>query len=135
MADLVVFDTNVWISGLLWRGAPYRCVLLARAKVVRPVYCSEMLAELSRKLRNPFGFSENELAAVLYDYKRISTRVAIDDTRRLVPDDPDDDKFLACALVADCRVVVTSDKHLLSLASCEGVELLRPAAFLARFEH
>lgn len=132
MAELAVFDTNVWISGLLWRGAPYQCLLLARAKVVQPVYCIEMLAELSRKLREPFGFGENELAAVLYDYKKISRRIEIVSAQGFVPNDPDDDKFVACALAADAKLVVTSDKHLLALGSCEGVEMLRPVDFLAR---
>ena len=50
MPERVVFDTNVWVSGLLWRGKPYQCLLLARAGVVQIVYCDEMAAELSRTL-------------------------------------------------------------------------------------
>jgi putative PIN family toxin of toxin-antitoxin system len=56
--ERVVFDTNIWISGLLWRGKPYQCLLLARAKAVEHVYCTEMMAELSEKLRETFGFSD-----------------------------------------------------------------------------
>ena len=54
MAQTVVFDTNVVISGLLWRGAPYRAVLLAKAHIVRAVCCNPMLAELTQKLREAF---------------------------------------------------------------------------------
>jgi hypothetical protein len=54
MAERVVFDTNIWISGLLWRGKPYQCLLLARAKIVQHVYCREMIAELSQKLRQVY---------------------------------------------------------------------------------
>jgi len=41
---LQVFDTNIWISGLLWRGKPYQCLLLARTGMIKAVYCSEMVA-------------------------------------------------------------------------------------------
>jgi predicted nucleic acid-binding protein len=34
MPKRVVFDTNVIISGLLWRGKAYQCLLLARSGVV-----------------------------------------------------------------------------------------------------
>ena len=52
MPERVVFDTNIWISGLLWRGKPYQCLLLARGQVVQHVHCVEMVAELSEKLRD-----------------------------------------------------------------------------------
>ncbi len=51
MAERVVFDTNAMISGLLWKGKPYHCLLLARARVIQSVYCDAMLAELTEKLR------------------------------------------------------------------------------------
>lgn len=62
MPDRVVLDTNVYISGLLWRGKPYQCLLLARSRIVEAVYCDVMLAELTEKLREKFGFSENRLS-------------------------------------------------------------------------
>ena len=77
MPERVVFDTNIWISGLLWRGKAYQCLLLARAQVVQHVHCSETIAELSQKLRGTFGFSENHIRVVLYDLRRVSQTVAI----------------------------------------------------------
>ncbi len=35
MTKRVVFDTNIWISDLLWRGKPHQCLLLARSQVVQ----------------------------------------------------------------------------------------------------
>jgi len=51
MPPRVVFDTNIIVSGLLWRGKAYQCLLLARAGVIQAVYCREIVAELSQKLR------------------------------------------------------------------------------------
>lgn len=131
MPERVVFDTNVWISGLLWRGKAYQCLLLARAKTVQHVHCAETMAELSEKLRRPFGFSENHIRAVLYDIRRISERVDIAGNVHVVGDDPDDDKFIECALVADATAVVSGDRHLLELGSYEGIAMLSPTEFLA----
>ena len=133
MPERVVFDTNVWISGLLSRGKPYQCLLLARGKAVQHVHCTEMIAELSEKLRETFGFSENHIQAVLYDIRRISEQVDITANVQVVADDPDDDKFIECALVAGATAVVSGDHHLLELGSYEGIAMLSAAEFLARF--
>lgn len=37
MPERVVFDTNIMVSGLLWRGKAYKCLLLARAGVVQAI--------------------------------------------------------------------------------------------------
>jgi putative PIN family toxin of toxin-antitoxin system len=131
--ERVVFDTNVWISGLLWRGKPYQCLLLARANVVQLVHCSSMMAELAQKLRQPFGFTENRLQAALYDYRRISHRVEVTGDLHIVGDDPDDDKFVECALVAGASLIVSGDHHLLGLGEYQGVLVLSPAEFVAQF--
>jgi predicted nucleic acid-binding protein len=82
--ERVVFDTHILISGLLWRGKPYQCLLLARSGIVQAVYCPPMLAELTDKLRHTFGFSENRIQAVLYDLRRVSTRVDVAGDLRIV---------------------------------------------------
>jgi predicted nucleic acid-binding protein len=47
--------------------------------------------------------------------------------------DPDDDKFLACAVASGARTIVSGDKHLLSVSGYRGIEVLRPRAFLERY--
>jgi len=50
-----------------------------------------------------------------------------------VCEDPDDDKFLACALAAKAHIVISGDKHLLEVNGYKGVEIMRPREFLDRF--
>ena len=50
---------------------------------------------------------------------------------RLVPDDPDDDKIVQCALVGGASYIVSGDKHLLALKSYQAIGILRPADFLS----
>jgi predicted nucleic acid-binding protein len=44
--------------------------------------------------------------------------------------DPEDDKFLAAAVEAEARFVVTGDRDLLDLKSYRRVRIVRPARFL-----
>lgn len=48
----------------------------------------------------------------------------------VILEDPDDDKFLACAIDGGADYIVSGDHHLLDLGSYEGIPILRPATFL-----
>ena len=50
-----------------------------------------------------------------------------------VCEDPDDDKFFACALASGSRVIVSGDKHLLKVSGYKGIEVLKPREFVDRF--
>jgi predicted nucleic acid-binding protein len=53
--------------------------------------------------------------------------------RCVVPNDPDDDHVLACALAAQADLIVTGDrKHLLSLGSYERIAIVDAAEALRR---
>jgi uncharacterized protein len=130
--ERVVFDTNIWISGLLWRGKPYQSLLLARGKVVEAVYCQPMAGELSEKLRSTFGFSENRIEAVMYDLRRTCTQVKITGELHVVAADPDDDKFVECAVVANAKLIVSGDGHLLNFGQHGDIQVVSASQFLER---
>jgi len=54
---------------------------------------------------------------------------------QVVPEDPDDDKFVECALDGDADYLVSSDAHLLRLGEIEGVRVLKPTAFAHEVLH
>lgn len=110
----VVFDTNIWVAGLNWRGVAYRCLLLARTGTVQLVSCPPMAAELAEKLRQKFGFSENDIRAVMYEYRKISKQIVISGDLHVVNADPDDDKFVECAVVGGANMIVSEDRHLIN---------------------
>ena len=47
-----------------------------------------------------------------------------------VCDDPDDDKFIACALAGKSKLIVSGDKHLLKVSGFRGVRILKPREFV-----
>ena len=48
--------------------------------------------------------------------------------------DPDDAKFVECAMSCDAVYIVSGDEDLLTLASVDGIEILKPADFLERIK-
>jgi predicted nucleic acid-binding protein len=40
--------------------------------------------------------------------------------------DPDDDKFIACALSSGSRLIVSGDKHFFAVDGYLGIEILKP---------
>ena len=52
---------------------------------------------------------------------------------RVICDDPKDDIFLACALAAGTRIVVSGDGHLLAVSGWSGIQVLRPKTFVDEF--
>lgn len=46
----------------------------------------------------------------------------------IIPNDPDDDHVLACALAANAEMIITGDKHLHSLGGeYQGIRIIAPA--------
>lgn len=56
-----VMDTNVLISALFWRGAPYRCLLAAEAGLYELVISDEIVDELKGVLSEKFRLSKPEI--------------------------------------------------------------------------
>ena len=51
MQPVVVYDTNVLISGMVWGGVPYRSIELAQQNKVKGLICDEIL----RNSQSPQG--------------------------------------------------------------------------------
>jgi putative PIN family toxin of toxin-antitoxin system len=127
-----MFDTNVLLSGVGWKGKPYQCLELARAGTVEGVTCAELLDELSDKLQSKLGFTGEEAAETVADLLTFLRVVPITGQLKAIPADPDDDKVLECACQACATHIVTGDRrHLLPLRSFQGIPIVTAAVFLA----
>ena len=46
-------------------------------------------------------------------------------------EDPDDDRYLECAVEGEAEYIVSGDRHLLALPTYRGIAIVGPRAFLA----
>jgi putative PIN family toxin of toxin-antitoxin system len=130
----VVLDTNVLVSGILFTGPPHQILLAWSDGRFELVFTSDIHEEYRRVVAElQHQFPRVDLAAAL-DLVLVNAH-AFPPARleRQVCVDPDDDKFLACAVSSGARTIVSGDKRLLSVSGCRGIEVLRPRAFLERY--
>ena len=82
-------------------------------------------------LRDKFGWPDDDLAHLAASLAEFT--VGVRPTRQVdaVPEDPDDNRVLTCALAAGSRYIVTGDAALLRLGRYEGIEILRVAEFMS----
>src|SRR5450830_622794 len=132
----VVIDTNTWVSGLVWSGAPRRVVQLVLEGELSCFGSRELMAELERVLDYPRiqkVLATRSLTAsdLVMQIGLVSDLVIAPALKTPVCRDPDDDAVLACALAAGAELIVSGDKDLLVLQSFEGIPILTPAQALA----
>ena len=116
----VVADTNIVISGLLWRGNPRRVLDAAREGVIDLFTSAVLLTELEDVLnRERFaqrlasvGDSPHEL---LLGYAALSSIIQPSVIEPVILADPDDDAVLACALAAQASVISLGRQSLIDL--------------------
>jgi putative PIN family toxin of toxin-antitoxin system len=126
----VVFDTNILVSAMLWRGTPYRCLLAIRAGLAELVLSPPIMEEFRGVLSKKFAMTKEEAEENIAVVLESSTLIEIPGTLRVVTDDPEDDKFIETALVTGAQWLVSGDKHLLRLGGYRGIKVISARAFL-----
>ena len=51
----------------------------------------------------------------------------------IVIDDPDDDKFIECAVALDCKIIISGDKHLKNIKRYVDIDILSPREYIDTF--
>ena len=134
MLPVVVYDTNILLSGIGWGGKPGRCLELARQRSVEGLTCTEILEELKDKLLTKLNFSDVETAKTLEDLRGFLRFIKIQNTLKGATADPDDDKVIECAVVGSATHIVTGDRrHLLPLENYRNIRIVTAADFLNQF--
>lgn len=131
-----VFDTNVVVSALLFSGPPSQFISAWQSGRLRPVVSAPILDEYIRVLAYPkFKLTNTEIRGLLEEelIPFIETVTAVPTN---IPDlrDPDDAKFITCAVTAGVRWLVSGDDDLLSLHHVESVDILTVTAFLQQLK-
>ncbi len=131
----VVFDTNVIIAALKSKNPHSPTVeLLGRWKNGKFIllYCDDLLAEYQEKFLTRHILSELR-TSFLENLREFGEHIALtpDQIHRIIPDDPDDDVVVACAVAGQATHLVTYDPHILNLGETyRGIIILDGLHFL-----
>ena len=131
----VVLDTNILVSALLFSGELSKIVDLWKTGRIIPVVSRETFEEFRNVLEYPkFSLTEKEIKAIIEDevLPFFDTVDTVHNVRGICRD-PDDDKFLACALSASADYVVSGDRDLCELGRYKSIKIINAADFLGIF--
>jgi putative PIN family toxin of toxin-antitoxin system len=130
----VVLDTNVLVSAIFFGGVPGRILAAWSDERFDMLASVDILTEYRRVVARLESRFPKVAAQPLLDLIMRECRL-VDPVP--VPasacSDPDDLKFLGCALAGGARCIVSGDRALLHASGFEGVEVLTPAAFMAHY--
>jgi hypothetical protein len=127
----VVIDTNVFVSSV-FGGLPRQVVELWFDGRLTLCLSEPIVTEYQRVLREIGAVSEAEERALIEAFASGEGVLYTADPPPIesASPDPDDDKFLECALELEADRVVSGDSDLLELDSYMGIPILTPRGLL-----
>ena len=132
----VVLDTNIVVSALVWGGTPFKLLQAATDGVIdlytSPVLLTELCEVLARAhLASRLIAQQSSIEQAIGFYGELAIRVSPLATPRVVPNDPDDDHVIACAVAANAQLIVSGDKrHLLPIKTYQNISIVTAAEAL-----
>jgi hypothetical protein len=128
----VVLDTNVWVSGLVFKGEVRKVIQKALDEDFRSVVSPPLLRELERVLLSPkIGYSPDATAETLRQIQELCLIVHPSIKIQAVHQDPADNRVLECALEGDADFIVSGDSDLLRLGKFRTIRICSPKDFLS----
>ena len=126
----VVVDTNVYISAIFWGGKPRHVIDLGRDGEIQIFTSEDIEQEILDKLMTKFGMNSDDAGRVMADFSTFTKLIRVSRRIHVVKDDPDDDKFIECAVECNAEFIISGDKHLLNMRKYEGIDIMNVATFL-----
>ena len=126
-----VFDTNILISGYLWKGVARQALEKVRGDEWKHLVSKDTVDELIRVLAySKFNLTAAEIDPIVRDLLAISEYVNVKSRVEIVVADPTDNVFLELALDGQANVIVSGDHHLLDLKTFNAIPILSIRKFL-----
>ena len=128
----VVLDTNVLISGIYFGGIPGKILQAWGTRRFQLLVSTEILQEylnVAERLADRYAGVEYEsiLGLIIQNAELVQPSKLPEP----VSTDPDDDKFLACALAGESTTIVSGDSDLINVSGYCGIKVLTPKAFVS----
>jgi putative PIN family toxin of toxin-antitoxin system len=135
---IVVLDTNVWVSAIIWGGIPDEIVLLQERGQIEIASSQKLL----NKLENTFNKKKIQSKLAALQLTIVSAINLVYDSISLYPieelivselRDPDDAIVLATAIAANAEVIITGDQDLLVLREYQNIQIMTAKDFLEHY--
>lgn len=127
----IVLDTNVFISGIFFSGLPSMILQAWRDLKIQIILSEEILGEYQRVAEELSSkFSAVHIDRIIELLTIYGEDFETKDISVSVCKDPDDNKFIECAIAGNSKLIVSGDKHLLNVTGYQGISVLKPRDFI-----
>jgi putative PIN family toxin of toxin-antitoxin system len=132
-----VIDTNVLLSGLLWRGTPHALMEKVRTAALILISSPALLAEFAEVMNRPkfeavLIRSATDPERMSGELRRLTEIIDPPPLPQRVRRDPADDAVLALAAASQADLIITGDADLLTLGSHAGIPIIDAAEAILR---
>lgn len=129
----LVLDSNVFISALVFGGKPREILDLAVKGQMEVAISDDILEEIRGVLEGKkFQYPKRIVRALMREIEDLADLVEPKEKIEAVPEDPEDNRVLECAVESGANVIVSGDSHLLELQSFGQIKIMNPDEFLRR---
>jgi putative PIN family toxin of toxin-antitoxin system len=127
----VVIDTNVFVSGLTFKGKPREVLDLIWRGDIEACISSSILKELEETLRKDFSWDRDQIKHTIEKIKAKTILVQPKNKVSVIKENDDDNRILECAIEGTVQYLISGDrKHLLPLKKYQGTKIISPSDFL-----
>ena len=126
----IVLDTNVFISAIFFGGQPLKVLQSIVSKHNDAYISPEIWDECNDVIERMAEKYPSRMKQQLIDEVFKLFKVIIPSSEISICRDPDDDKFISCAIEASCMYIISGDDDLLSLGNAGEVRICTPTEFL-----
>lgn len=127
--SIIVIDSNVWVSALVFGGMPRRVFELAIEQGISIATSEAIFTEVRRILHQKFPDFVDDFEALLVALSANIRIVTLGEVTVQASRDPDDNAVIETALKGQAPLVISGDKDLLVLKKHLSISFLTPAKF------
>jgi len=130
----VVIDTNVFVSGLTFKGKPREILDLVWRGDIEACISPFILKELEETLKKDFDWDRDQIRHTIEKIKAKTILIHPKNKVSVIKEKDDDNRILECAIEGRVHYLISGDrKHLLPLKEYQKTKILSPAEFLKIF--
>jgi putative PIN family toxin of toxin-antitoxin system len=131
----VVVDTNIFVSSF-FGGNPRKIVDLWKEGKIILCLSKDILDEYIDVLHRVGLKGEEEMEELLSLFAKGFNILFTTKTPkiRVIKDDPDDDKFIECAMALKADVIITGDRAIKAVGEYMGTKILNPQEFIKTYK-
>ena len=136
----VVLDTNIIVSAtILSKGHSAQVLDLWREEKIELAVSLPILEEMRKVLKRARiikqqSMAQQDVKALIEGFRESGVLTSSRLDLEVVREDPEDDKFIICAVEAGADYIVSGDTHLLKLKEYQGIRIVPPREFLRLME-